>query len=153
MARKSLDSVNLGQKVILGGLFLQIISFGLFIFVAVAFHRQVVPNRKSISIPWQKHMTALYLASALILVRSVFRVVEYLMGNSGFLLQNEVFLYVFDAMLMFGVMVGLNVIYPGDIIRSRKAYGEPGLIRSQDGVRLSSLPSREQKTGGIECIA
>ena len=146
MAGKTLKSVQLGQKLILVGLFLQIISFGFFIVVAVIFHRRVFPYRKTSPIPWQKHMNALYLASALILVRSIFRVIEYIMGNDGFLLRNEAFLYIFDAMLMFGVMVGLNVVHPGFLANPRRDHGEPSLIQGQDGSQLSSFPERGQKT-------
>jgi hypothetical protein len=61
-------------------------------------------------------MYALYGASMLILIRSVFRVIEYSMGNNGFLLKREVFLYIFDSVLMLATMVVLNAIHPGEII-------------------------------------
>ena len=146
MAQKSLSSVRLGQKIILVGLFLQIFFFGFFIVVAVIFHQRVLPSRKQLSIPWQRHMTVLYLASALILVRSVFRVIEYIMGNDGFLLRNEAFLYVFDSMLMFGVVACFNVVHPGEIAKLRRVHGESNLILSQDDTQLSSLPTKGQRT-------
>jgi hypothetical protein len=67
------------------------------------------------NVPWKKHLFALYATSILILVRSIFRVIEYIQGNAGYLLRHEVFLYVFDAVLMFAVMLILNVSHPGDI--------------------------------------
>lgn len=43
------------------------------------------------------------------------------MGKDGVLLQHEYFLYIFDATLMFGVMVLFNVWHPSKIIeRSKK---------------------------------
>lgn len=45
----------------------------------------------------------------------MFRVIEYILGNAGYLLEHEVFLYVFDAALVFTVMVILNVSHLGDI--------------------------------------
>lgn len=51
----------------------------------------------------------------MILIRSVFRVIEYLQGNAGYLLRNEVFLYVFDSVLMLAVMVAMNIVHPGQI--------------------------------------
>lgn len=60
-------------------------------------------------------MNALYAASVLILIRSVFRVAEYAEGNDGALLRTEVYLYVFDAVLMFLVMVTFAVIHPSEI--------------------------------------
>ena len=49
------------------------------------------------------------------MIRSVFRVVEYVQGNDGSLLGSEVYLYVFDAVLMFAVVAGFNIIHPGQI--------------------------------------
>jgi hypothetical protein len=50
------------------------------------------------------------------MVRSIFRVVEYLQGFSGYLLSHEVYLYVFDAVLMFCVMVIFNVVHPSEVV-------------------------------------
>lgn len=59
---------------------------------------------------------ALYLGSFLIMVRSIFRVVEYLQGFDGYLLKHEAYLYVFDALLMVLVMVLFNWIHPSEIV-------------------------------------
>ncbi|KAF4547296.1 RTA1-like protein 2 [Elsinoe fawcettii] len=67
------------------------------------------------NLPWQRHMYVLYLTSALIMLRSVFRVIEYLQGNKGYLLRHEMFLYILDALLMFFVMVVFNWIHPSEI--------------------------------------
>jgi hypothetical protein len=66
-------------------------------------------------LPWKRHMTVLYFASALIMVRSVIRVIEYLQGNNGYFLRHEIFLYMFDALLMFIVMVLFNCIHPAEV--------------------------------------
>lgn len=66
--------------------------------------------------PWRKHLIALYCASVLIMIRSVFRVVEYLQGFSGYLLSHEYYLYVFDAVLMLGVMGLFNVVHPSEVV-------------------------------------
>jgi uncharacterized membrane protein len=106
-----------GEKIIIGGLFMQILFFGLFFVTAIMFQIRGKEYLASLgsSVPWRKHLFALYATSILILVRSVFRVIEYIQGNAGYLLRHEVFLYVFDAVLMFAVMVVLNVSHPGDI--------------------------------------
>jgi hypothetical protein len=64
---------------------------------------------------WQKLMTMLYATSALILVRSIFRIIEYVMGPDGYLLINEWPLYVFDLALMVVTMVLFYVWYPSII--------------------------------------
>jgi hypothetical protein len=74
------------------------------------------PNDLNVhDLPWKRHLCALYLASALIIIRSVFRAVEYMQGNNGYLLRHEVYLYVFDGVLMFGVMCLFNKIHPAQI--------------------------------------
>lgn len=57
----------------------------------------------------------MYAVSLLIMVRSIFRAVEYLQGFNGYLLSHEGYLYGLDALLMFLVMVVLNVIHPSEI--------------------------------------
>lgn len=98
---------------------MQIIFFCFFVCSALTFQRRLSksPTEQSEAgyIPWRKHMNALYAASVLILIRSVFRVAEYAEGNDGALLRTEVYLYVFDAVLMFLVMVTFAVIHPSEI--------------------------------------
>ncbi|KAF4847786.1 Protein RTA1 [Colletotrichum siamense] len=117
-ASGTLDALKAGAKVIIVGLFVQLICFGFFVVVAVAFHRAInnaPTGRSNSSIPWRKHMTALYVGSFLIMVRSVFRAAEYLQGFDGYLLKHEAYLYIFDALLMFLVMVLFNWIHPAEI--------------------------------------
>lgn len=57
----------------------------------------------------------MYVASLLIMVRSIFRAVEYLQGSSGSLLAHEAYLYGLDALLMLGVMVIFNIIHPSGV--------------------------------------
>ena len=61
-------------------------------------------------------MYVLYIASRLIMVRSVFRVVEYLQGNNGYFLRHEVYLYIFDAVLMLIAMCLFNWVHPAQIM-------------------------------------
>lgn len=131
---KNPDMMKVGEHVIVGGLFVQIFFFGFFVVTAVAFQfrgRDHFPKLAPV-IAWRKHLYILYTSSIFILVRSIFRVIEYLQGNNGYLLRNEVFLYVFDAALMLGVMVTMNVVHPGDIARMLKEKDEkPSMVELQ----------------------
>lgn len=49
------------------------------------------------------------------MIRSVFRTVEYAGGDNGYLLWNELWLYIFDAALMWCVMALLNVVHPSEV--------------------------------------
>ncbi|KAL5323481.1 hypothetical protein ACEPPN_008018 [Leptodophora sp. 'Broadleaf-Isolate-01'] len=115
----SLSSVHLGEKIVIIGLFVQIIFFGCFAFVALSFNVRIhkVPTEKAHQYhgAWHKHINTLYAASFLIMVRSVFRVVEYIQGNDGYLLRHEYYLYIFDAVLMLAVMVIFNFIHPSEV--------------------------------------
>lgn len=136
-AAGSLEALDNGAKVIIVGLFIQLICFGFFIVVAVAFHRSINAAPTGLSngsIPWRKHMRALYLGSFLIMVRSVFRAAEYLQGFDGYLVRHEAYLYIFDAVLMLLVMVLFNWIHPAEIAAILSAGWGNG------GWKMASLP-------------
>ncbi|RDL40809.1 uncharacterized protein BP5553_00788 [Venustampulla echinocandica] len=111
-------SQNMGKILVVAGLAIQILFFGVFTITSGIFHWRInrSPTSESASTPWAKYIYALYAASMLILIRSLFRVIEFLGGNEGTLMSNEVYLYVFDAVLMLGVMVIFNLVHPGNII-------------------------------------
>lgn len=117
----TLEMYDIGEKLIIAGLFVQIIVFGFFVVTSVVFHTRFGLFMKSTTMPlaertpWQRHLIILYTTSGLILVRSVFRVVEYLQGNGGYLISHEYFLYVFDAILMAITMAILGFWYIGDL--------------------------------------
>ena len=119
MSKKDADSVKLGSSLVVGGLIIQLLFFGFFVTLAFAFDRKTRNGSTSKSaIPtnnWYKHLIALYAASILIMLRSTFRLIEYVQGNGGYLLGHEYFLYIFDAALMLGVMITFNVIHPSEI--------------------------------------
>lgn len=172
----TLDSLHLGEKIIIGGLFLQLIFFAFFIVVAGIFHYRLVtdqplnsrPRPLSLSnrarrhrqltssssasqahasvsrvdiaaLPWKRHLHNLYLASTLIMVRSIFRVVEYIQGNAGYLLSHEAFLYIFDATLMLLVMVSFNWIHPSQVTKTvpEKASKQHRCRAAKDSRRTS----------------
>ncbi|KKA28935.1 hypothetical protein TD95_004434 [Thielaviopsis punctulata] len=100
----SLKMYDLGEKIILVGLFIQIAFFGFFIIVSIVFNKRLVSNPTPSSLsgmtPWKTYMMVLYSTSILILVRSIFRVIEFTQGNAGYIISHELFLYIFDAVLM-----------------------------------------------------
>ncbi|GFN19561.1 RTA1 domain-containing protein [Aspergillus tubingensis] len=108
-----------GEHIIIGGLFVQIIFFGFFIITALVFQMRLAKAPTSTSTElshiWRRHMNALYISSILIFVRSIVRVVEYLQGYDGYLMKHEVFIYVFDALLMFLAMEVLQFIHPSQV--------------------------------------
>jgi hypothetical protein len=130
-AMGTLEALHTGEKLIIAGLFTQLFFFAFFIVVAGMFHYRLVHNKPLTkrlhspthlsppislqNLPWKRHLYNLYLTSGLIMIRSIFRVIEYLQGNAGYLLSHEVFLYVFDAVLMLAVMVLFNWVHPSEV--------------------------------------
>lgn len=151
MAQAKNDSdVKRGQYVIVGGLSIQVIFFGFFIIVAGLFHHRMVrmPTTRSVSVhlPWQRHLWVLYVASLLIMVRSLFRIAEYIQGSNGFLLDNEIYLYLLDALPMFLTMILFLIWHPSEIITAyslanaaieaeAEAVGQVGGYRMTTGAR------------------
>lgn len=70
----------------------------------------------ALTVPWRQLLKVLYATSLLILVRSVFRVIEYVMGRDGVLQSKEVFIYIFDILLMAGVAIVFNWFHPSKIM-------------------------------------
>jgi hypothetical protein len=50
--------------------------------------------------------------------------VEYAMGEDGYLFKNEWVAYVFDGVLMWLVMVGMLVWYPSWFTKARRKIGD-----------------------------
>lgn len=110
IASKLLSSVKAGEHIIVAGLFLQIVFFGLFIAVMCLFQVRISRNPTELAVAmrnqphrfrnWRTVLMSLNLMSLLILVRSIVRVIEFMQGHTGQIISHEVFLYVLDAIPM-----------------------------------------------------
>jgi hypothetical protein len=127
----NLSEINIGDDIIVAGLFIQVVFFGLFVIAAASFHyRLVQTNKQTIQIPlayerpWKKHMAGLYIVSILIFVRSIVRCAEYIEGFVGYIITHEAFLYCFDATAMFFAVVTMNWAHPGEVAKHiRELHG------------------------------
>lgn len=114
----------LGGHVIVGGLVLQILIFGVFIVTAMMFHVKFGRSPTAVDssdIPWQSTLVMLYFTSTCIMIRNIFRVIEYAMGSGGYLLSVEWAVYVFDASLMVLTMAAFFIRYPSQLRRVHKS--------------------------------
>ncbi|RKU41083.1 hypothetical protein DL546_003806 [Coniochaeta pulveracea] len=109
-------NASLGEGIVIAGLLIQVVMFGIFLATAIIFQRRINSNPTTESYRvadlWKNSMRMLFIVSTLIMIRSVFRVVEYAMGNDGYPLKNEWTLYVFDSIPMITVMVTYYLWYP-----------------------------------------
>jgi hypothetical protein len=139
-ASGSVSTFKTGEKIILAGLGMQILFFGFFVVCSTIFHLRCRKNPTPASLdpkmPWQQMIVMLYTVSILILVRSIFRIVEYAGGNDGYLLRSEWPVYALDALLMAITMLVFLIWYPATLKESVKAvktegYGELHSIRRE----------------------
>ncbi|KAL2837477.1 RTA1 like protein [Aspergillus pseudoustus] len=113
---------NIAKGIVVTGLMIQIFVFGFFILTAMVFEKRMkrVPTSEA---PYTHRLYPLYAVSWLIMLRSIFRVIEYGMGQKGYVLVNEWPLFVFDAVPMVGVMVIWGIWHPGMIEESSSRTG------------------------------
>lgn len=146
--KKQFDTDN---DIILGGLILQIIIFVGFLIVAVVFHRRLQYHQttEAAGLPWQRLMMMLYASSVLISVRNLYRVIEYAMGQNGWLLEHEWPLYVFDGLLM-GVVAFVGLWWYGFGIESvRHSDGKPGRWRRYRSIGVALEEGRGKSTENV----
>lgn len=97
------DTVNLGLHILLGGMYLNLVSFTIFISMVVYFDYTTRQAYKAAG----RHrdfypiVCALYSSWLFIMVRSVFRVIEFANGWNGPIHSNETYFYVFDSSMMY----------------------------------------------------
>lgn len=113
------NNAKLGSNIVVVGLVIQVLAFCFFIVTAVVFQvrmtRFPTPESFDERVKWKSHLRVLHAVSLLILIRSLFRVVEYIQGNDGYSMTHEWTLYVFDSTLMFAVMLIWAIWHPGDL--------------------------------------
>lgn len=144
MGTMELELALAGEKVVVAGLVLQVVTFVVFLAAAIDFHIRISRTTSasdatsaSTKPAWKSLLNVLYILSVLILFRCTFRLIEYVMGNAAYLIAHEWTLYAFDAVPMFAVLVLLLVFQPNQIATpgERKVHessdGEMGVVRSQ----------------------
>lgn len=113
-------NARFAEGIVITGLLIQVIMFALFAVTAVIFRNRIrsrpTPESYDTDIPWRRTLWVLFIVSFLIMIRSVCRVVEYVMGNDGYLLRHEWAMYIFDSVPMFAVTVLYYLWYPTILI-------------------------------------
>ncbi|RHZ62604.1 hypothetical protein CDV55_102594 [Aspergillus turcosus] len=126
MSASSANSQDIGTYIIIAGLGVQLLFFGVFVLVACVFHVRFSNSQAASDVPasekvhwarsWKGLLWVLYLVSGLILIRSAFRMVEFVQGFNGYLISHEIFMYVLDTAQMFVLMVVMNVVHPSGVL-------------------------------------
>ncbi|KAL2859309.1 RTA1 like protein-domain-containing protein [Aspergillus pseudodeflectus] len=123
---QTIDSMrNLGQKILVVGLVVQLIFFGFFLVVSGTF--QVRLRRAGVShlnAQWRRLLHILFLVSSLVIARCVFRIIEYVQGTDGYLYSHEIYMYIFDTIPMFFVQAIFHFYHPGKTLVGKAAANE-----------------------------
>lgn len=128
-------TVQVGTYIIVAGLILQILVFVGFVWCCLVFHRRFRDRIRSGGVPvqnmpWETSLYVLYGTSLLVLLRNVYRVVEFSMGKGGYLEQHEWPVYVFDAVPMVGTMLCYIVWHPEFLLCAKDGTSVFELISS-----------------------
>lgn len=134
-----------GMRIVVVGACVQVVALLLFILSTLIFHQREKKHygnhRSSIIDPKQDHgmsktklflvkngkgadwhvlLTVMYVCSALILVRSVFRAIEFLPSMGDKLMESTWALYVLDSLPMWFVMVIFAFVYPPAVLNAAR---------------------------------
>ncbi|THW44012.1 RTA1-domain-containing protein [Aureobasidium pullulans] len=132
---------TVGKAMVILGLVIQVLSFGLFMVTAVIFHRRLVANmtkRVERDVDWLGVMRMLYAVSGLIMIRSIFRLVEYGEGMDGYLMSHEWTAYLFDAVPMIAVTGIYFFKFPAQLRVGVETAGE----YDGEGLTVISVPGK-----------
>lgn len=126
---------SVGQKILIVGLFVQLIFFGFFLCVSGTFQLRLRGCGYGWlgGGQWRRLLHILFLVSAMVIARCVFRIIEYVQGTDGYLYSHEVYVYLFDAIPMFFVQAIFHFYHPGKILIGKTLEDE------QDYVGLREL--------------
>ncbi|OJJ08351.1 hypothetical protein ASPVEDRAFT_89577 [Aspergillus versicolor CBS 583.65] len=122
---------SLGEKILIVGLFVQLLFFGFFLYVSGSFQLRLRDCGYGWSGggQWRRLLHILFLVSALVIVRCVFRIIEYIQGTGGYLYSHEVYMYIFDSVPMFFVQAVFHFYHPGNIFIGKTLEDEHHILR------------------------
>ncbi|KAH7029610.1 RTA1 like protein-domain-containing protein [Microdochium trichocladiopsis] len=122
------DEAQRGRMLIIVGLVLQIVAFGLFAAWTAVFHRRMAsatdtgagqPGIRH----WQRYVYGLYAISLLFVVRNTTRLIEYNEGPGGEMLSSEVYLYALEGTTMLLIVAVFVAVHPGRLRMHARGFG------------------------------
>ena len=116
--------MNIGKKVVLAGLVFSLVVFAFFILIAVKFHIRLKKTPSPLvshsNLRWQRYMWALYTACVAIMLRNLVQTIQFGSKRTAPINTQEVYIYVFDAFMMFFAMLVLIIYHPGLLIKKAR---------------------------------
>jgi len=130
-------TAQLGTRVVLVGLVLQLISYAFFVFLVVYVHRRVMDKERPHPIRQDPSFIVIwlvYFSSVFILIRGVYRTIEFAQGHGGFLITHEVYFYLFDALPLLLAIIIYVPFWPGKYVEEKVVQMDSIRLQSRDRV-------------------
>lgn len=125
---------KVGSHMVTASLSLQAALFGAFGLMAASFHWRarkegvLTANLKTV-------LYVMYVSAAIVTIRCIYRLVEYIMGWDSAIYKNEVFFWVFEASIMLVNTALLNLFHPGKRLPSSNS-----VFLARDGITEKKGP-------------
>ncbi|RKO89140.1 RTA1 like protein-domain-containing protein [Blyttiomyces helicus] len=126
------SSILQGQKIMLSGLAIQLVSFGIFIVATLHFdYKTRQQSHVRLQGDWVRLLNALHFSSTLIMIRMCYRIVEYVeqtqvaIGAPTTIGSSEAYQYFLDALLILLATITFNVVHPGQFSGRRVDVTKP----------------------------
>ncbi|KAJ6461190.1 RTA1 like protein-domain-containing protein [Mycena vitilis] len=145
----NINTIDLGNTIVIVGLGIQLASFGLFTTLVIFFGLRVrkhfphvwhatgskafAPFSSAPVADWHLLYYTLCLSCVSILIRSIFRMAEFIQGHKGYISTHEAFFYCFDALPLWIAMTLYCAVWPPRFLHPRKPTGEVVELRRKEG--------------------
>lgn len=146
-ATNNVNVIKTARVILIFGFLIQIVSFGVFFVLSIDYQRRV----KRAGFPagdWSKLLSGMYIGIFLILIRSIYRFIEYVSsgsGHNGYLLTHEAFFYALETLPVFLSVVMMAYYQPGK-------FGLPSSKLEKIDWNGNGIPlynKKEQLLGGV----
>ncbi|KZT62424.1 RTA1-domain-containing protein [Calocera cornea HHB12733] len=135
--------VNLGDNILLAGLAVNLGSFVVF-FMQVTWFDYKTRTQGAPNGPWRTLLSALYISSTLVLIRQIYRVIEFSQGWYGYLPTHEGYFYAFDSLVILLASAVYAWYWPNLYIP-----GDKHMRLSAEGEEWREMTKRERKAAGL----
>jgi len=140
----NLEGAKAGQNVLLAGLAVNLVSFAIFCVQLFYFEYRirklppVFPIGSIYQKSWRRFLYVIYLTSFLVLIRQIYRVIEFAQGFTGYLAIHEVYFYVFDTIPIFLFGAIYAIFFPGNGYLPRNRNDTFATIENNDQNRTKT---------------
>lgn len=132
----NLNTKKIGTDIALAGLSIQVAFVAVFLFVMIIAHYRLLkspPLKNAESsfrskYTWKTFLTLLYIGVILIIIRCVYRLIEFDEGYRGLMNDHEVFMYLLDALPMFLWMALFCILHPRHFMSNASVYDDTEML-------------------------